>query len=82
MVASAKSGLNGNQGDKTWNAKVMKALRQWYEPDQLAQAVFIADSALVTEDNLKTVQGKGDQPDFQFYYSSTSKLITTKEDSP
>ncbi|QDI90140.1 IS1634 family transposase [Salicibibacter halophilus] len=58
--------LNGNQDDKTWNAKVMKALRQWYEPDQLAQAIFIADSALVTEDNLKMVQGKGDQPDFQF----------------
>ncbi|SDJ14870.1 protein of unknown function [Natribacillus halophilus] len=58
--------LNGNQDDKIWNAKVMKALRRWYEPDQLEQAIFIADSALVTEDNLKTVQGNEEQPAFQF----------------
>jgi len=58
--------LNGNQDDKTWNAKVVKALRDWYSPEELTQAIFIADSALVTKDNLKAIEGKDDQPDVTF----------------
>lgn len=44
----------------------MKSLKNWYSPEQLEQAIFIADSAFVTKDNLKAAQGKKNQHDFRF----------------
>ncbi|QDI90424.1 IS1634 family transposase [Salicibibacter halophilus] len=58
--------LDGNQDDKTWNKHVLHALTDWYDPEQLEQAIFISDSALVTQDNLEATTGQKDQADFQF----------------
>lgn len=58
--------LNGNQDDKTWNKHVLNALTDWYDPEKLEQAIFISDSALVTQANLEATKGQENQPDFQF----------------
>lgn len=39
----------------------MEALKEWYSPEELQQAMFIADSAFVTKDNLQAAK-----PDFRF----------------
>jgi transposase len=57
--------LDGNQDDKTWNALFMKAVENWYSPEQLAKAIFIADSAFVTQGNLKETK-RENQSDLHF----------------
>jgi transposase len=57
--------LDGNQDDKTWNPHVMKAVTRWLSPEQLRQAIFISDSAFVTEDSLKGVK-REDRTDLHF----------------
>lgn len=57
--------LDGNQDDKKWNAHFLNALTNWFSPETLANAIFIADSAFVTKDNLKELKRKG-EPDLLF----------------
>jgi len=44
--------LDGNLDDKTWNKKLLEKLPQHFTLEDLQTVVYVADSALVTEDNL------------------------------
>jgi transposase len=44
--------LDGNTSDKTWYPKVIKELVDKIKPEKLDKVIFVADSALVTNDNL------------------------------
>ncbi|WP_188634404.1 IS1634 family transposase, partial [Lentibacillus kapialis] len=57
--------LDGNQDDKKWNAHFLKALTNWFSPETLANAIFIADSAFVTKENLQELK-RDDEPDLRF----------------
>jgi len=48
--------MNGNLDDKTWNKEVLNKLPDII--DNLNQIIYVADSAMVTEPNLKVVQEK------------------------
>lgn len=50
--------LDGNQDDKKWNGHFLRALTKWLSPEELEKAIFIADSAFVTKDNLKELKCK------------------------
>ena len=43
---------NGNTDDKTWNFKFMAKLGKMLNPELLQEAIYVADSAMITEDNL------------------------------
>jgi transposase len=57
--------LDGNQDDKKWNGHFLRALTDWFSPEVLEKAIFIADSAFVTKDNLKELK-REDQSDLLF----------------
>lgn len=57
--------LDGNQDDKKWNGHFLKALTDWFSPETLTNAIFIADSAFVTKDNLKELK-RENEPDLLF----------------
>lgn len=57
--------LDGNQDDKKWNKHFMDSITKWFSPEQLKNSIFIADSAFVTKENLKTTKRKG-EPDLCF----------------
>ena len=50
VCADVKS---GNTSDKTWNYDFIEKLAATFDPDILKEVIYIADSALITEDNLK-----------------------------
>lgn len=47
--------LDGNLDDKTWNKKLLENLPEHFTVEQLQNIVYVADSALVTEENLRTM---------------------------
>ena len=53
--------LDGNLDDKTWNKQLIKNLPDYFNLEELKRIIYVADSALVTQDNL---QAMGD--DLQF----------------
>ena len=53
--------LDGNLDDKTWNKQLIKNLPDYFNLEELKKIIYVADSALVTQDNL---QAMGD--DLQF----------------
>jgi len=50
VCADVKS---GNTSDKTWNFDFIEKLAEMFDPEILQKVIYIADSALITEDNLK-----------------------------
>jgi len=44
--------LNGNLDDKTWNKQLLGNLPEYFNLEELRKIIYVADSALVTEDNL------------------------------
>ena len=51
--------MNGNTSDKTWNGAFAVRMSELLPPDKLKNMITIADSAMVTEDNLRLY---GDRP--------------------
>lgn len=49
VCADVKS---GNTSDKTWNFDFIEKLAKMFDPETLQKVIYIADSALITEDNL------------------------------
>ncbi|MDK2799681.1 MAG: hypothetical protein PWQ70_1300 [Clostridiales bacterium] len=47
--------LSGNADDKTWNGDVIKTVKEWLTFVNPAQVIHVADSALVTKDNLLSI---------------------------
>jgi transposase len=47
--------LSGNTDDKTWNGDVITTLKEWFTFVEPAKVMHIADSALVTKDNLLSI---------------------------
>jgi len=47
--------LSGNDDDKTWNGDVIKTVKEWLTFVDPAQVIHVADSALVTKDNLLSI---------------------------
>ncbi len=56
VCADVKS---GNTSDKTWNFDFIEKLAQSLDPKLLQNVIYVADSALVTEDNLKRIGKHG-----------------------
>jgi len=52
VCADVKS---GNTSDKTWNFEFIEKLSETLDPQVLQKVIYIADSALVTENNLKRI---------------------------
>jgi len=50
--------LDGNLDDKTWNKQLLSNLPEHFSLEELKQIIYVADSALVTEDNLLTMGNK------------------------
>lgn len=44
--------FDGNETDQTWNEKLLDWLEGWISPEKRQESLFVADSALVTSDNL------------------------------
>jgi transposase len=44
---------NGNTDDKTWNFKFMAKLSKVLSPELLQEVIYVADSAMITENNLE-----------------------------
>lgn len=47
--------LSGNADDKTWNGDVIKTVKEWLTFVNPGQVIHVADSALVTKDNLLSI---------------------------
>ena len=47
---------SGNTSDKTWNFDFIEKLADSLDPEVLQRVIYIADSALITEHNLKLMQ--------------------------
>jgi transposase len=47
--------LSGNIDDKTWNGDVIKTVKEWLTFVDPAKVLHVADSALVTKDNLLSI---------------------------
>ncbi|MGB9851225.1 MAG: IS1634 family transposase [Moorellaceae bacterium] len=59
--------LSGNTSDKSWYPQVIEELVENFSPEKLKEIIFVADSALVTKDNLALLmQGKDNKPALQF----------------
>ncbi len=50
--------LDGNLDDKTWNKQLLSNLPEHFNLEELKKIIYVADSALVTEDNLLTMGDK------------------------
>jgi len=48
--------LGGNTDDKTWNGDVIKTVKEWMSFVDPGQIIHVADSALVTKDNLLSIK--------------------------
>lgn len=49
----------GNETDQTWNEKLLDWLEGWIGPEKRHQTLFVADSALITGDNLRHLDQGG-----------------------
>ncbi|MDN5348471.1 MAG: hypothetical protein PWP65_2036 [Clostridia bacterium] len=58
--------LNGNTSDKTWYPGVIEELVETFGPEKLKEIIFVADCALVTNDNLALLALREDKPGFKF----------------
>ena len=69
---------DGNSSDKTNNNKVLKNVSAWMAKHGLAAGAFIyvADSAMVTEDNLKSVGENLFITRLPFNYSECAQVVT------
>lgn len=47
--------LDGNLDDKTWNKQLLENLPEHFNLEELKKIVYVADSALVTRDNLEAM---------------------------
>lgn len=47
--------LDGNLDDKTWNKQLLQNLPEHFNLEELKKIIYVADSALVTEDNLRAM---------------------------
>jgi len=65
--------LDGNLDDKTWNKQLLENLPKNFTLEQLKEIVYVADSALVTEDNLKAM---GDDLQFISHLPETFNLAS------
>lgn len=45
--------LSGNSSDKTWNRKALGKVKTMFPPEILKDLIYVADSSLVTDENLK-----------------------------
>ena len=45
--------LSGNSSDKTWNRKTLGKVKTMFPPEILKDLIYVADSSLVTDENLK-----------------------------
>jgi transposase len=45
--------MGGNTSDKVWNEQVIPEVKKLLTPQQLAEVIYVADSALVTKSNLR-----------------------------
>ncbi len=50
--------LDGNLDDKTWNKQLLSSLPEHFNLEELKEIIYVADSALVTEDNLRVMADK------------------------
>ncbi|GIN99017.1 ATPase AAA [Siminovitchia terrae] len=50
---------------KKWNGQFLREVKEWFSPETLENAIFIADSAFVTKDNLKEIKCEN-APDLLF----------------
>jgi len=48
---------DGNTSDKTWNFKFIKKLSRHFDPEKLKDMIYVADSALITRENLELLSG-------------------------
>ncbi|EQD70854.1 transposase, partial [mine drainage metagenome] len=51
--------FDGNETDQTWNEKLLDWLEGWIGPEKRQQTLFVADSALITGDNLRHLDQGG-----------------------
>lgn len=51
--------LSGNKDDKTWNNEFISTLSSHLDKIDLKSILYVADSALITRDNLKEINKKG-----------------------
>ena len=54
--------FDGNETDQTWNGTLLPWLEGWISPEKRQETLFVADSALITGDNL----GHLDQGGYRF----------------
>jgi len=47
--------LDGNLDDKTWNKQLLRNLPEHFNLEELKKIIYVSDSALVTEDNLRAM---------------------------
>jgi transposase len=50
--------LSGNSSDKTWNRKTLGKVKTMFAPEVLKDLIYVADSSLVTDENLKEAGGQ------------------------
>lgn len=70
--------LDGNLDDKTWNKQLLENLPQHFNWEQLKDTIYVADSALVTEDSF---QAMGQDIKFITRFPDKFKLATQLVDS-
>lgn len=51
--------FDGNETDQKWSLEAQKWLESWLSREQRAKSLFVADSALVTDDNLRHMAEEG-----------------------
>ena len=51
--------LDGNASDKTVNAEILRTIGRLVSPEQLANLLYVADSSLVTQSNLRVLNDLG-----------------------
>jgi transposase len=51
--------LDGNKDDKRWNQELLDWLASWIAPEKREETLFVADSALITKENLERLDRHG-----------------------
>lgn len=65
--------LDGNLDDKTCNKQLIKNLPAYFNLEELKRIIYVADSALVTQDNLQAI---GDDLQFISHLSENFNLAS------
>jgi transposase len=81
--------MDGNTSDKQWNKDILKELRNAMKKHGLSDFIYVADSAAITEDMLKELEGNNEgQPSIRFIsrlpgtYSLEKELKQKAIDNP